>query len=523
MQQPTLQDLLQVELINQSLLQQLGKRSKVQLSLVCQAACNAVRSEVEALTINCAAGDTGLAGRAERLQQQFPNCRKLVVKLGSLAEASKQLPEVLCAAACYGDQLTALVLETEAGAIEHSMALPLFAAAVHLPSLQQLSVQCWEYPASTFEAISKFPHLAQLQLSTHSDSFDYHYISPLSGLTALKQLALVISPDTVPSPSGSFPQLSNLPQLTSLHLITDDNDLKALSSCSNLQDFDVAFSGAGDAAALGPILSEFTGLTRLIIKDVCSVYRPAPTFAPALRKLSKLQILDLYELTGDVITAAAHISTLTNLTCTAWAETLVEPPQQQRLPLLPHLRVLTIKMDVDHPEWPFYLFPNLTSLCTRSLAAGPLSSLVQHCKQLACLDIGWIFLSHESGPAAIRSLSRLPVLRQLHASLLAYHPYFLAAVASLTRVTLFELRFSTVITLSDIATLLPMRRLSVLKLKLCRDQRLAEGEAMTLAFGMSQLDVLEVQGLDEATQEHLLAAVCKLRQQVGRAPELEFA
>ena len=157
------------------------------------------------------------------------------------------------------------------------------------------------------------------------------------------------------------------------------------------------------------------------------------------------------------------------------------------------------------------------------VAAGPLSRLVEHCKQLECLDVGWMAPDDDEAlPAAIRSLSRLPKLRQLHASF-SEDTLSLAAVASLTRITHLGLRFLPAIDMSEIVTLLPMRCLSVLELKLVGNERLEEGEALALVFGMSQLVVLEVPGIDKGTQELLLAAAGKLRQQVGRAPELNFA
>ena len=131
--------------------------------------------------------------------------------------------------------------------------------------------------------------------------------------------------------------------------------------CSNLQNFEVTFAGGEDAAALAQILSKLTGLTQLILRAVSAFEQPAALFAPALRKLSKLQILDVYELDAGVIRAIAHICTLTSLK-SAVAEALVEAQQQQQLPVLPHVRVLTIYPDEDSPQWPAHLFPHLTNL-----------------------------------------------------------------------------------------------------------------------------------------------------------------
>ena len=524
MQQPNLQGLLQVELIAQSLLQQLGKVSKVQLSLVCQAACSAVRSEVKSLKIHCDAGVTGLAGRAERLQQRFPNCTKLVVQLGDLAEASKQLPDILLAAARYGNQLTALTLEKDSDAAIYNISCFVLAAAVFLPSLQTLKVCCWEYPASTFEALSRFSQLSQLQLSSPYPGFDYRLMGPISGLTALKQLKLEMPAYLPAPPAGSFPHLSNLPQLTSLHLGTRGNDISALTSCLSLQELQVQLGANYDADALALILSELTGLTQLVLLDESREEQFArANVLPGLRRLDKLQILNFPELSGEVLRTIAGLSGLTELKGVWWVgmDEEVGEQQQGRLPVLSSLKVLDVFPGYGEDLFPFSAVPHLTKLEMNNLhAAPPIGSVIQHCTQLQRLSLG--LGSYTGSLCFIRDLARLPCLSRFQVTLRRMEGF--GAIGSLSQLTHLEVEFHCTVSIVELASLLPMRRLSSLVLRFAVERlHLTGGEVMAFVFGMMQLKVLELEGVGDGTQQCLITAVGKLREQVGKAPELQLS
>jgi len=199
----------------------------------------------------------------------------------------------------------------------------------------------------------------------------------------------------------------------------------------------------------------------------------------------------------------------------------VSEQQQGTLPVLSNLKVLDVFPGHGENLFPFSAVPHLTRLEMNKLyAAPPVGSVIQHCTELQHLGLG--FDSYTGSLCFIRDLARLPCLSRFQLGLEGTECF--GAIGSLSQLTHLELEFDCRVSIVELASLLPMRRLSSLVLRFADERlHLTGGELMALVFGMVQLEVLDMEGVEADTRQCLITAVGKLREQMGKAPELQLS
>ena len=537
MQQPVvppldLKELLQVDLVVQSVLKQLDKTSKRRLCLVCQGTCSAVRAESTYLSIDCDDW-LQLAGKSSRLQQQFPKCTGLRVQLRTLAALTGKLPDLLLAASAYQSQLTSLSIVGPADDIPGtSISSALLMTSCMLPSLQSLSIYHRSYPLGACELLGRFQQLTHLFLgSTTSSGIMYGQLAALAPLTRLQHLECGFLCLEDGQPGGAFPVLPALPQLTSLHMSCADNDLQALTTCASLKHLSIMWTSEAQLLASVTVLGPLTGLTSLTLK-LCSG-RPegdSPDYNRLWSTLSSfihLNVLCLPRVDMKLLKVLTPCSMLTHL-AGSWGAGQAEV--QLPLPVLHSVQVWkgSVTSEVTAP---FASLPSLRKVSCSAMTASSIAALVKNCKEVHSLELKSFCSSGAPNGswagAAVRSLCGLPKLQEL--TLVVSDSATFVAAASLRGLTELKLHCDYMASAADMALLAGLLKLSVLQLtSSMRFWRtgifsLSVSEARGLVFGLQRLKVLKVIFVDHATRQHLEEAGELLHTQFGRELALELS